>query len=46
MTITTPQHNLLTEQNKDSYRLACVTEIRGDVTVRVKPEIGKDQWTR
>lgn len=32
--------------NPPSYRLSCVTNLYGDVTVEALPPIGKDQWTR
>lgn len=33
-------------ENPGSYRLACITQVYGDVEVRVLPEIGAAQWTR
>jgi len=33
-------------ENPGSYRLACITQVYGDVQVRVLPEIGAAQWTR
>mmetsp|Transcript_24449 Transcript_24449/g.31759 ORF Transcript_24449/g.31759 Transcript_24449/m.31759 type:complete len:309 (+) Transcript_24449:104-1030(+) len=32
--------------NPESYRLSCVTNMYGDVTVETFPEIGAAQWTR
>ena len=33
-------------QNQPSYRLSCVTNVHGDVTVVVGGEVGAEQWTR
>ena len=33
-------------ENPDEYRLACVTDVYGDVTVVVGGPIGAAQWTR
>jgi ferredoxin len=33
-------------ENPETYKLACITNLYGDVTVRVKPKIGAAQWTR
>lgn len=33
-------------ENPDSYRLSCVTEIYGDVTVKVLGPVKAAQWTR
>ncbi|CAM9851866.1 unnamed protein product [Sphacelaria rigidula] len=39
------ERNTLRE-NPESYRLSCVTDMYGDVTVSVFPPIGAAQWTR
>ena len=33
-------------ENGEGWRLACVSEVRGGVRVRVGGEVGKAQWTR
>ncbi|CAM9909119.1 unnamed protein product [Discosporangium mesarthrocarpum] len=33
-------------ENPDSYRLSCVTNMYGDVTVTVFPPVGAAQWTK
>ena len=33
-------------QNPDTYKLACITNVYGDVTVELLPPVGADQWTR
>lgn len=33
-------------ENPPSYRLSCVTDVYGDITVEVQTAIGKAQWTR
>ena len=32
--------------NPDSYRLSCVTDVYGDITVKVQGPVGAAQWTR
>ena len=33
-------------ENPDTYKLACVTNVYGDVVVQLMPKIGAAQWTR
>ena len=33
-------------ENPDTYKLACVTNVYGDVVVELMPKIGAAQWTR
>ena len=33
-------------ENPDTYKLACVTNVYGDITVALMPKIGAAQWTR
>ena len=33
-------------ENPPTYKLACITGVYGDVTVRLKPKVGAAQWTR
>lgn len=33
-------------ENPSSYRLSCVTDVYGDITVEVQVPVGKSQWTR
>lgn len=33
-------------ENPETYKLACITNLYGDVTVKVLPKIGAAQWTR
>mmetsp|Transcript_75005 Transcript_75005/g.142148 ORF Transcript_75005/g.142148 Transcript_75005/m.142148 type:complete len:127 (+) Transcript_75005:105-485(+) len=33
-------------QNPQTYRLSCVTDVYGDVSVVVGGEVGAEQWTR
>ena len=33
-------------QNPETYKLACITNVYGNITVALSPPIGADQWTR
>jgi len=33
-------------ENPDTYKLACITNVYGDITVQLRPKIGAAQWTR
>ena len=33
-------------ENPDTYKLACVTNVYGDITIQLCPKIGAAQWTR
>jgi ferredoxin len=33
-------------ENPENYRLACITSVYGDVTVKVQGAVGASQWTR
>lgn len=33
-------------ENPLTYKLACITNVYGDVTVELRPEVGAAQWTR
>lgn len=33
-------------ENPDTYKLACITNVYGDITVELMPKIGAAQWTR
>ena len=32
--------------NPDTYKLACITNVYGDITVQLKPQVLSYQWTR
>lgn len=33
-------------ENPETYKLACITNVYGDITVQLMPKIGAAQWTR
>ena len=33
-------------ENPETYKLACITNVYGDVVVQLMPKIGAAQWTR
>lgn len=33
-------------ENPETYKLACITNVYGDVVVKIMPKIGAAQWTR
>ena len=33
-------------ENPETYKLACITNVYGDIAVRIHPEVGAAQWTR
>ena len=33
-------------ENPDTYKLACITNVYGDITVKLEPKVGAAQWTR
>ena len=33
-------------ENPETYKLACITNVYGDIAVRIHPEVGAEQWTR
>ena len=33
-------------ENPETYKLACITNVYGDLTVELKPKVGAAQWTR
>jgi len=33
-------------ENPETYKLACITNVYGDVTVQLMPKVGAAQWTR
>jgi len=33
-------------ENPETYKLACITNVYGDITVQIMPKVGAAQWTR
>lgn len=37
---------MVLRENPETYRLACITSVYGNVTVKVQSPVGAAQWTR